>query len=197
MVYYAANSSGIWPVCNGTATDSQNIWQGWITTSSNSTTTIWPIWISSTSSTTGTWCQWANNQDSFQPAQILSEEEHNRICEEAMRQAAAEREKREAAAKRAMRLLYDNLTAKQLEALNKHGWFLVEGGKSKKTYRIYGNRYAGNIHELNAEGKEVLRYCVHAECTLPLGDQLLAQAISLRFDEDYIISKANKTRLVA
>ncbi len=43
----------------------------------------------------------------------------------------------------------------------------------------------------------VARYCVHASYEIPLGDQLLAQAISLRLDEEHIIGKANKTALAA
>lgn len=104
--------------------------------------------------------------------------------------------KNDAAKKRAWELLCSHLSEKQRETLDKNGWFLIEGGKSKKTYRIYANSYAGNIREL-AEDKEVMRYCVHATGEFPLGDQLLTQAISLRFDEDYIIGKANKTKLAA
>lgn len=113
-------------------------------------------------------------------------------------EAAKAAKEREAAAKKAMELLHQNLSEKQSTALKKHGWFLVEGGKSKKTYRIYGDRCAGNIHELDAEQKkEIARYCVHAEYSIPLGDQLLAQAICLRLDEDHLIKTANKTQLAA
>jgi len=72
----------------------------------------------------------------------------------------------------------------------------VEGGKSKKTYKINGRTASGNITELDGK-KEVVRYCVHADYTIPLGDQLLTQLLHLRHDEDHIIASANKTPLAA
>jgi hypothetical protein len=132
-----------------------------------------------------------------QQAQAYNEQQASAYA--AQQAAADERVKtQQQAAEKAMQLLRENLSEKQKTALDKNGWFLVEGGKSKKTYRIYGNRCAGNIHELCAERKkEIARYCVHAEYSIPLGDQLLAQAICLRLDEEHIISRANKTDLAA
>jgi hypothetical protein len=104
---------------------------------------------------------------------------------------------RKVAAARAMELLRANLSQKQREALDKNGWFLVEGGKTKKTYRINTGGAAGNIQELDKSGKPIAKYCVHASYEIPLGDQWLAQALSLRLDEDHIIGKANKTALAA
>jgi hypothetical protein len=114
---------------------------------------------------------------------------------QAKAKAKAEAEKQAAAAKRAQELLREHLSTKQRKSLDKHGWFLVEGGRSKKTYRIQAGQCAGNIYELNEAEQEVARYCVHASYEIPLGDQLLAQTISLRYDEDHIIGKANKTEI--
>jgi len=93
-----------------------------------------------------------------------------------------------------MELLREHLTREQQESMDKKGWFLVEGGRTHRTYKIDAKRYAGNICEMDGE-KEIASYCVHANTDIPLGDQLLTQALSLRFDEDHIIGKANKTPL--
>jgi hypothetical protein len=117
----------------------------------------------------------------------------NEIYRFATEERAKERRAFEA---KAMELLKDNLSGKQLEALHKHGWFLVEGGKSKKTYRIDAGGYSGNITHIDGK-KEIERFCVHASHEIPLGDHILAQMLNLLWDEDYIIGKANKTRLAA
>lgn len=101
----------------------------------------------------------------------------------------------EKARDRAKTLMRDNLTPVQREALDKHGWFLVEGGKSGKLYRVRADSYAGNIYELDDKRREVARYCVHAHPEIPFYDHLLAQALSLRYDEDHIIGRANCTPL--
>ena len=92
--------------------------------------------------------------------------------------------------------LREHLTDKQKAALDKHGWFLVEGGKSKKTYRISTHHHAGNITEMKGN-KGIAKYCVHASYEYPLGDHLVAQVMGLRHDEDHTIRTANRTALAA
>jgi len=190
----------IW-VSNQTATSS--------TYSTIATDMIWQYWNENQTATTLSTIsayepRWVRMQ---RPRQRTEEEqlqyrqrqlERERAVEErhreAMRVAKEESEKRKEADAKAMALLRENLTPQQLEDLDKNKWFLVEGGKSKKTYRINATRYAGNIYELDG-AKEVASYCVHANDSIPLGDQLLTQTISLRHDEDHIIGKANRRAL--
>jgi hypothetical protein len=177
------------------------------TTGSCCTTNIWPTWIDNQSTSTignNIWSQWSNSTVTLSNAIYTCE---NNIASPRIYQPPTEtpeqleirlianeervKERKECEDK-AMELLKENLLPKQKEALNKHGWFLVEGGKSKKTYRIKANGYSGNISELDGE-LTVARLCVHAKDNVPLGDHLLAQALHLQWDEDYILSKANRS----
>lgn len=199
---------------DSTTSDTWTIWidspTSNITSATGGTSDTWYGWVNSpTSSTTLTsatsnvvWYNWQVVTHEYQPQmqarQISHEEMAARQAElkqwQDEQQAAmkAAQERKEAADKRAMELLHENLSATQRKALKKHGWFLVEGGKSGKTYQIKGNKCAGNIAEL--DGKEIVaRYCVHASYEIPLGDQLLAQAMSIRWDEEHLLSRANKT----
>jgi hypothetical protein len=184
-------------------------------TTTGGTGTVWQIWNANNSMVTGgstdtnlVWPLWSTNTIGIQsmavaadisvprlrdPAEIQKEQEEAR---EAERLRKEREEAHKAAQKRAMKLLYSYLRPEQIETIDKNGWFVVEGGKSKKQYRIKVNHYANNIFELN-DGKEVASYCVHANNQIPLGDHLLAQTIGLRFDEDHIIGLANKRTLVA
>jgi hypothetical protein len=167
------------------------IWGQWVTTataSSITTTDVWNTWLNN--GTIGLANAYPQQQASLSQ-QAAMMEQHRRVAD-----AAAQ--ERRAADTKAKAFMRDNLTPIQREALEKHGWFLVEGGKSRKLYRVYGDRgCAGNIYELDAKEKEIARYCVHARADIPLGDQLLAQALSLRFDEDHIIATANRTPVAA
>jgi hypothetical protein len=171
------------------------------TSTATGTTTVatWVIWTQNTGTTSATCTTPCTTLYTAQTSNIvqqpLTAEEQRRMAE-AEEQRKAAMEQRKIADAKAMELLRENLSRKQREALDKHGWFLIEGGKTKKTYRIQGDRYAGNITEID-KGKEVARYCVHADSTIPLGDQLLAQALCLKHDEDYILTKANRTALAA
>jgi hypothetical protein len=193
----------IWNTNSGMATGS-NTGTGliWLTWNTNSIATV------NGTSTDPVWLLWSTNTIGIQstavavdilvprprdPAEIQKEQEEAR---EAERLRKEREEAHKAAQKRAMELLYSYLRPEQIATIDKNGWFVVEGGKSKKQYRIKVDHYAGNIFELN-DGKEVARYCVHANNQIPLGDHLLAQTIGLRFDEDHIIGLANKRTLVA
>lgn len=181
----------------------------YVTTAASATNSVWVTWVvdSSTASTTTTtnsiWQTWVTTSGGTGDSIVWHDQNHQPTAE----QKQAERERQEAAKKaeqerkiaaaKALELLHANLSQKQRAALDKNGWFLVEGGKSKKTYRIHGDRYAGNIHELDEKGSPVARYCVHADYSIPLGDQLLAQALSLRHDEDHIIGRANRIQVAA
>lgn len=168
------------------------VWSQWMTNATTATATnsvnVWNTW--NNNSLTGSAISGYTLQQPMQPptpeVQALLQQ-----------QSAARVAGRSEAETKAKSLMHDNLTPIQREALEKHGWFLVEGGKSGKLYRIHARSYAGNIDELDDKMTAVARLCVHAASDIPLGDQLLAQALSLRFDEDHIIAKANRTALVA
>src|SRR5215813_1555829 len=55
-------------------------------------------------------------------------------------------------ARKARALLLSHLTPGQRETFINHGWFIVEGGVSKKRYRMAGATYSNNIRELDANG---------------------------------------------
>jgi hypothetical protein len=198
-----------------------NIWPYWcgqqtaITTSpcgNLSNNTIWMQWVDSGTCNNTTGGYYAVQNAMAQQAMLQAQqnqyalplpqltEEERALAEE--RHAAAQKARqeraaaREAAEKVAMELLREHLSPVQRKALDKFGWFLVEGGMSKKTYRIEAKHYAGNIHEME-KSKPVTRLCVHASSEIPLGDQLLTQALSLQFDEEHIVAKANKTNMRA
>jgi hypothetical protein len=193
-----------WATSNtGTSCASDTVWYNWVGIVSTSTCTT-----SMTTDRYSVWRVW-NDVGFYDPhalpsgADALAEQVRRQAVaqrqaaeQEAELQAAAQerQEKQAAANKRAMELLREHLSEKQRNALDKHGWFLVEGGKSGKTYKIQGDRCAGNIYEMNGK-VEVTRFCVHAAYNIPLGDQLLAQAMSIRWDEDHLVKTANKTAL--
>lgn len=116
-------------------------------------------------------------------------------------QHAAELKKHnEDAAARALALLEEHLTPAQRKTMKENQWFIVEGGKTKKKYRINGKgTLVANIDVLvpglvedNKEAKASHRICCHSPLNAaPYGDQLLAQKLMLELDEDTFIRLAN------
>lgn len=195
MPTYAANilSQGQFP---NAVSSSHNplLWGQWaVTATTTSNDYVWNNWASATTSTINYYQQrgFGQQQGSAlgQSQAAAAQQQFNAASQRPVATADP------AASDRAKALMRDNLTAVQREALDKHGWFLVEGGKSGKLYRVRANSYAGNIYELDDAKKEIARYCVHARDDIPLYDHLLAQALSLRYDEDHIIGRANRTAL--
>lgn len=193
----------------------QTIWNNWVivttcgSATSSGTSNVWYQWASDTTTATTTctpiqnnliWVNWIGENvvsqvvNQYVPAapsaeQLAAErEEHERRRQESLRQAQVAK----AAEERARGLLHEHLTTHQREQLDKHGWFLVEGGKSKKQYRIRADAgYSGNITELEGS-KVVASLCVHAAPNIPLSDHLLAQLLCLRHDEEHIVKTANR-----
>jgi hypothetical protein len=127
--------------------------------------------------------------------------QYARVQEEEM-QAARERatklaEEQGEARKRAHALLLEHLTPQQRETFEKNKWFIVEGGKTGKRFKIFSNGYAGNVHELDAHDRMVNRLCCHANPGIPLEDQLLTQKVLLEWDEEHFYRTANHTRIAA
>lgn len=188
-----------------------------ISTDMSATSTVWVSWIDSTvtncnytGATNIIWSSWINLTHEQQAevlrhqAAMAAQRQANLETDLTDRQWLERRRQRQAnleterkyseAEERARVLLREHLTDRQREALDRHGWFLVEGGKSKKEYRVRGSSCAGNITELR-EGREVSRLCVHSDYSIPLSDQLLTQLLHLRHDEEHMMQRANRTAL--
>lgn len=128
----------------------------------------------------------------YQADAARQQDEFNRAEAEGRRVRAEQEEKRGVASKRARELLIGTLSPEQRETFTKNGWFVVEGGKSKKKYRIQGRGYQGNIDVLDARNNVQYRLCVHCSHDLPLEDHLLSQKTMLELAEDDIIKLANR-----
>ncbi len=196
------------------------IWDGWCgaTDTTTCTSNAWYEWNDSTTDCTTndtTWVTWTSATETITlecrdatpyQAESLSQEEIDRRHAEQQqritnaRQASEQAEKeRVAARKRAMKLLLTNLTKKQKNQFDKHQFFIVQGGKSKRKYRIRSHKNAvsipmANIDVLHHDNDNDVdhRICFHLSYGIPLGDQLLAQKLMLEHDEDKAIEVSNR-----
>jgi vacuolar-type H+-ATPase subunit H len=117
----------------------------------------------------------------------------NREREQQIQEARERARVREAGAAKAKEVLLDHLTSEQRETVEKNHWFVIEGGKSKKKYRIGTKAIAGNVEELDDKGKAIARYCCHLAYSYPPHDHHLTQKLMLEWDEEEFLKKANKT----
>lgn len=116
---------------------------------------------------------------------------------------ARRRDERVQAETRAKELLLAHLTEEQREMVKAHGWFIVEGGRSNRRYRIHTYKAAGNIEMLERQGhlfctpndQATHQLCCHCDHTIPLSDQILAQKMMLESHEDEFLRLANRTRM--
>ncbi len=108
-------------------------------------------------------------------------------------QAAVVRSHPKAAQERAWALLLEHLTPPQRETFDKNKWFVVEGGKSGKKYRIEANDdLIANIAVMDGTVIQH-RLCGHCDIRkVPLGDHLLAQKLMLESAEDEFLRVANR-----
>lgn len=115
----------------------------------------------------------------------------NREAQEAQRRVIAAHVA--TAQSRALDLLIKHLTPEQRETFQKNKWFIVEGGRTGRRYRIRdkGNMVA-NIDVL--EGNSIAhRLCGHcAAHEIPLADNLLAQKLMIEADEEAFLRIANR-----
>jgi hypothetical protein len=102
-----------------------------------------------------------------------------------------QQEEREAAQKRAERLLISCLSSDQVRQYLEHGYF--ETAVNDKVYRIKTGR-SGNV-ELMVDGKPKFRYCAHPNSYTPDQDVMLSQLLMLRTDEAQFLKIANRTVL--
>lgn len=115
---------------------------------------------------------------------------------EAHRQAALQsaheaEARRKSAEQKAEELLMLYLTEEQKKSYKEKGYF--ETATDVRRYRLHRGSH-GNIREIDDKGKEVARLCVNCE-GVPYSDNVLAQLLALMTDENYLLSRANRTPL--
>jgi hypothetical protein len=168
-------------------------------TSSTAATIYWPVWQDAAFSVTS-----GTSTNSPTASAIYYPIWHDAITAPAIvgRQAAMEEEadrSREKARRRwalanecAKQILLDHLTAEQRETVEKNGWFVIQGGESGKLYRIGMRSIAGNVEELDADGRAVARFCCHLNDAIPHHDHHLAQKLMLEWEEETFLRLANR-----
>ena len=190
-------------------------WGSWVDTSNNccvtstnvttaASDTIWMRWSSATtaSATTATdvWVEWTTDTStSHQSVTLRQQTEEERLeaqrdVEERQRVYAEAQERhrleKQAAEDKALQLLKDALTQRQLEAFEKDECIPVDTAKGNR-YLIKKGRSA-NIHVLDKSGKTTHRLCVHPKDMCPDYDTMLAQKLWFETDEDAMLRLANK-----
>lgn len=195
-------------------------WTRWVTSTTMATTgtnIIWSSWCDNNSAATTTtnsvWVQWIDtatvNTRVLAPQEVaqvrprvLTAEEVAEAEERARVHAEENKrtmERYRAAKERAEGFLYEHLTDEQRAQLKREKFFVVEGGKSKKRYRIKadGASIGGNVTELDQLGREVKRFCAHIEyaANAPPYDHYLAQKLMLEHCEEAFLKVANATNL--
>lgn len=115
------------------------------------------------------------------------------LVRERARQGRILEQHSEAVRERARALLLTQLTDEQRETFEKNGWFVVEGGKSGRKYRVAANdNCAANIYVLDGE-RVTHRLCGHCDLKkVPLADHLLAQKLMLESAEEEFLRIANR-----
>jgi hypothetical protein len=94
---------------------------------------------------------------------------------------------------RAMKLLESHLTPEQRETLKTNGYFFVQGGQSRQTYRIKRGRQM-NVHIMQSDrpGIELHGICFLPQGGLATGDVMLGQKIALELYEADALRVANR-----
>lgn len=165
-------------------------------------------WIDLGTATTGN-VYWINSvEDDVQQSQYvvlaqqrvadqarLVEEQRRLLVEEEARRYREQAElevQRRAAYQRSRELLLQHLTPAQRKTFEENQWFIVQGGMSKKHYRIRTTGYTGNIEELDHRQRMTHRLCGHLASGYALHDHHVAQKISLEWDEDAFVQICNR-----
>jgi hypothetical protein len=100
-----------------------------------------------------------------------------------------EREARVMAGVRSMELLLAHLTPEQRRTFEENKWFVVEGGRTKRKYKIHAEGHLNANVEVMGENH---RLCAHCNYDLPYNDQVLMQKVMLELDEDSFLRVANR-----
>lgn len=164
-------------------------WYVWNTTGTTSTTI--------TLSTASTWAAW-NTLTTWEPREwtaeeLAAQEERDRRWREADNQR---RQERAEADRKAQKLLGSCLTKRQRKTLREQSYFDVRSIRSDgqaTVYRIHRGSQ-GNVYEVDADGRQVRRFCIHP-IDVPAADAMLAQKLLLETDPAAFERIANITRL--
>lgn len=167
-------------------------WYYWTTATVASTATTTAIWTNlvgnSTATTTiatssDTCVYWVNANTTIQPPTPTPEQvaRQRADAERWRKQTEEERQKREAAERRAQELLEANLVLEERERLRKDNHIFVNG-RSGCRYRIRKGR-TGNIDVVDDKGKITHSLCAHPAEAVPDYDTMLAQKIMLEDDD--------------
>jgi hypothetical protein len=134
-------------------------------------------------------------QRAYNEAQMLQQHQEQQLRRDYAATEAARviEPARALAADRARGLLLQHLSEEQRRTFEAHKWFVVEGGKSKRRFRIIdqGNLVA-NVQEIDRAGNVLQRLCAHGPTHLPLADNLLTQKIMLEHADDEFLRVANR-----
>ena len=159
----------------------------------NNTSVTWTAWSSTVEFglTSGIWQSWTVTSSSTlappdfqayaQPVPTPEELAEN----ERWRATAAEAE---AAAER---LLREHLDAEQVAQLERDRAFVVSVSSGRR-YKIKRGRQ-GNVVEIDARGRSLRKFCIHADLYVPDPDTMLAQKLLLETDEAAFHRIANIT----
>lgn len=199
------SSTAVFQRSSGTTSATNQIWTIWngshtgtsATTAITTNEIVWTAWTSNTivvnqpnitsSANASTWGIWNAHYVGPQ-VQLATPEEQARMVAERQRANDAHHARQmalqaetSAAQARAVRLLRENLDAKQKADLEANGYFELEtiskGGERRK-YRIH-RKWSGNIQQVDDSGKKIKTLCIHPREVTPIEDSMLAQKLML------------------
>lgn len=200
-----------WVSTNATTSGStSNVWYYWTDTTAATGTggmtvqnTVWASWQNGTAATT-VYPQRYIAADPY--ANETPEEKEVRLAAQAEREAKFRRTERrrriraEIAKLRAERLLHAVLTEEQSKAYEETRAFEVKvrdpRSRSFRSFRI-NHGSAGNVTELDENGRPTYKYCIHPREYVPDEDTMLAQLMMLQNDIEQFERIANRSRAYA
>lgn len=157
-------------------------------TVSATSTTVWPTYICGGTVTTNTGIMWVSDYIPIQPQPRTEIQRPPPLIRPEPRPINHTH-----ARDRSRELLLEHLSEQQRETFLQHGWFIVEGGQSRRKYRINGQSYQINVSALNDNDRVTHRLCAHApHSAVPHYDHILAQKVMLELAEDDFLARANR-----
>lgn len=134
----------------------------------------------------GDWVDQATYDERQRERQAAADERRRVQQEHLLAEAAA----RETADRRAEELLRLILTDQQWAAWER-GEGIVVRSQHGRRYRV-NKGWAGNVEEIDARGRRKARFCIHPSRSMPVADNVAAQILMLKTDEDLFLATANR-----
>ena len=166
---------------NTSSTTVANIWFLWVNTNTVTSTAVTNIW--------DCWAQTIVNQQLTREQRLEFERQQLESRARYEREAKERVQKEKEANERAETLLLECLSVDQVAEYRRNKFFIVQGGKSGKKYRIRQGR-SNNIDLLDGE-RITHRLCCHPGAFLPAPDNMLAQKVLLELQEEEFVRTAN------